>query len=65
MSTDGKNESQADHTTDGKSGGELAELIATVDEEHGDKGATAMSDRLRNKTPETQAEPENPGDVED
>jgi hypothetical protein len=43
----------------------LAELIEQVVNEHGDEGAAVMSDHLRNQTPETTAETEDPGDAED
>lgn len=43
----------------------LAGLIEQVEHDHGDEGAGAMADHLRDRTVETQAEPEEPGDVED
>jgi hypothetical protein len=44
---------------------ELAGLIEQVENDHGDEGAGSMADHLRNRTAETQAEPEEPGDAED
>jgi hypothetical protein len=44
---------------------ELAGLIEQVENDHGDEGAGAMADHLRNRAVETQVEPEEPGDVED
>jgi len=44
---------------------ELGKLIAQVDDEHGEDGAAAMADQLRDKVAETEAEPEAPGDLED
>ncbi|MFG6446398.1 hypothetical protein ACFXQA_14135 [Microbacterium sp. P07] len=52
-------------TADSGSDTDLGKLIAQVDEEHGEDGAAAMADQLRDKVKETQAEPEAPGDVED
>lgn len=43
----------------------LAGLIEQVENDHGDEGAGAMADHLRNRTVETQVEPEEPGDAED
>ncbi|MBF4574254.1 hypothetical protein ITJ64_17220 [Herbiconiux sp. VKM Ac-1786] len=43
---------------------ELAELIKAADEDEG-AGASEMSDRLRDRTAETAAEPESAGDLED
>ena len=45
--------------------GDLADLIKQVDEDPDADGASAMSDRLRDATPETSAEPESPADVVD
>ena len=44
---------------------DLAELIREVDEDPDAEGASEMSDRLRDRTPETAAEPEDQGDLED
>ncbi|MFG6477465.1 hypothetical protein ACFXP7_13865 [Microbacterium sp. P06] len=52
-------------TADSGSDTDLGKLIAQVDEEHGEDGAAAMADQLRDKVKETRAEPEAPGDVED
>lgn len=43
----------------------LAGLIEQVEQDHGDEGAGAMADELRDRTEETKAEPEEPGDLED
>jgi len=43
----------------------LSGLIEQVDADHGDEGAAAMADHLRNRMDETQVEPETPGDLED
>jgi hypothetical protein len=43
----------------------LAGLIEQVENDHGDEGAGAMADHLRDRTPETAAAPEEPGDLED
>ena len=57
MSTDGTPHSPSDS--------DLGKLIAQVDEQHGEDGAAAMADELRDKTAETASEPEAPGDLED
>ncbi|WP_066038851.1 hypothetical protein [Herbiconiux solani] len=44
---------------------DLAELIREVDEDPDAEGASEMSDRLRDRTPQTAAEPEDAGDLED
>lgn len=43
---------------------ELAELIKAADEDEG-AGASEMSDRLRDRTEQSAAEPEQAGDLED
>ncbi|WP_374947337.1 hypothetical protein [Agreia sp.] len=43
----------------------LAELIEEVDEDPGTDGASDMSDRLRDKTEQSAAVEEQPGDLED
>ena len=43
----------------------LAGLIEQVEHDHGDEGAGAMADHLRNRMEETAVEPEEPGDVAD
>ncbi|GAA2752687.1 hypothetical protein [Amnibacterium kyonggiense] len=43
----------------------LSGLIEQVEADHGDEGPGAMADELRDRLPETEAEPEDPGDLED
>jgi hypothetical protein len=62
MSTDA-NDSSSSPDDNGKT--ELGELIEQVDADSGEDGAAAMADQLRGKTPETEGEPEAPGDLED
>lgn len=50
---------------DSEDGGDLRALIEEADEQHGDDGAAAMADHLRDRVEETEAEPEEPGDRED
>jgi hypothetical protein len=40
-------------------------LIEQVEQDHGDEGAAAMADHLRNRMDETGVEPEEPADSED
>jgi hypothetical protein len=40
-------------------------LIEQVEQDHGDEGAAAMSDHLRDRMAETGVEPEDPADAED
>jgi hypothetical protein len=41
------------------------EPIEQVENDHGDEGAAAMADHLRDRMDETKTEPENGGDTED
>ena len=50
---------------DGTDSEKLGDLIERVDREHGEDGAAAMADELRGQVEETNAEPEDAGDVED
>lgn len=43
----------------------LEGLIEQVDHDHGDEGAGAMADDLRDRMDETKVEPEDGGDTED
>jgi hypothetical protein len=43
----------------------LAGLVEQVDNDHGDEGAGAMADHLRDRMEETEVEPEEGGDTED
>ncbi|GLK17921.1 hypothetical protein [Herbiconiux flava] len=51
-------------TADAPRDDELAELIKAADEDEG-AGASEMSDRLRDRTEQSAAEPEQAGDLED
>lgn len=62
MSTDAP--SDADSEASAPRDEELAALIKEVDEDDG-QGASGMSDRLRDRTEQSAAEPEAPGDLED
>jgi hypothetical protein len=44
---------------------ELAELIKEVDEDEDGEGASGMSDRLRDRTEQSESLPESPADVVD
>jgi hypothetical protein len=50
---------------DASNADELHGLIAQVDHDHGDEGAGAMADALRDRMEETKVEPEDTGDTED
>ena len=54
-----------DGSGDATSHEKLAGLIEQVENDHGDEGAGAMADHLRDRVAETRAEPEEPGDTED
>ena len=62
MSTN-ENDSPTASESTGQS--ELGDLIEQVDNDHGEDGAAAMADQLRDKMPETEREPEAPADLED
>ncbi|MCS5716139.1 hypothetical protein NVV95_16455 [Herbiconiux sp. CPCC 205716] len=53
-----------DGTADAPRDEELAALIKAADEDEG-AGASEMSDRLRDRTEQSAAEPEQAGDLED
>jgi hypothetical protein len=63
MSTIG--DTAPDESGDAPRDEKLAELIKQVDEDPGAEGASEMSDRLRDQTEQSSAEPEHPGDLED
>lgn len=48
-----------------KDDGELARLVEQVETEHGDEGAGAMADHLRDRLPETEAADEDAADAEE
>jgi hypothetical protein len=54
-----------DGSDDASNDDRLAGLIKQVDEDHGDEGAGAMADHLRDRMEETKVEPESGGDLED
>lgn len=43
----------------------LSGLIEQVEQDHGDEGPAAMADALRDRVKETEALPEEPGDLVD
>lgn len=52
-------------STDAPDREKLAGLIEQVEHDHGDEGAAAMADHLRDRVAETKAETEDAGDLED
>ena len=65
MSDDTQDAPVMDGAADATDHEKLSGLIEQVEQDHGDEGAAAMADRLRDRLPETKAEPEDPGDLED
>lgn len=60
-----RNEPVMDGSDDATDEQRLAGLIEQVEHDHGDEGAGAMADELRDRLPETEAAPEDPGDQVD
>ena len=60
-----QNEPVMDGSGDASDEDKLAGLIEQVEADHGDEGAGAMADELRDRLPETAAAPENPADQVD
>ena len=65
MSDNTQSEPIMDGAGDATNEEKLAGLVEQVEHDHGDEGAAAMADHLRDRLPETTAEPEEPGDLED
>jgi hypothetical protein len=54
-----------DGAEDATNAEKLHGLIEQVEQDHGDEGAAAMADHLRDRMAETGVETEEPGDAED
>ena len=65
MTTNDQTEPVMDGSTEATNHEKLAGLVEQVDADHGDEGAGAMADNLRDRMAETQVEPEDGGDSED
>ena len=65
MSKDIQSEPVMDGSGDATEQEKLAGLIEQVEQDHGDEGAGAMADHLRDRMAETAAVPEEQGDLED
>ena len=65
MTTNDQTEPVMDGSTEATNDEKLAGLVEQVDADHGDEGAGAMADHLRDRLDETKVEPEQGGDSED
>lgn len=62
MSTDDQTTPLMDGSDDATNDEKLAGLIEQVDNDHGDEGAGAMADHLRDRMDETKVDPESTDD---
>ncbi|KQO81953.1 MULTISPECIES: hypothetical protein [unclassified Frigoribacterium] len=65
MTDEKQTEPIMDGATEATNDEKLSGLIEQVEHDHGDEGAGAMADHLRDRMDETRTEPENGGDTED
>jgi hypothetical protein len=65
MSTPDQTEPVMDGATDATNSEKLHGLIEQVDHDHGDEGAAAMADHLRDRMDETGVEHEDAAETED